>query len=1164
MRIKRLDLLAFGPFTDKSLDLGAAASGFHLIYGPNEAGKSSALRGLKALLYGFPERTSDNFIHPNNQLLVGGCLQLSDGQELSFSRRKKRVSDLLDQEGNILAPSSLSPYLGGIEPEVFAALYGITHAELVRGGEDILAQKGEVGQALFAAGAGLSSLKEVLDGLQAEAEELFKERGTKPEINQLLAEYSRLRKEQKEAALPSRSWNEHQQALREAEQELARLEEERQKLENSQRRLERLRQALPHLVMRRSLLQQLAQFTGVLVLPADFSERRQEVDKELHSAARHHDVCLARARDLEKRRDSISMPQMPLTRASEIEELYQGVDRYRKNQRDREKLAGMRVGFRIEAAELLKQTQPELALENIETLRPFLNRRKAILRLAGQYEALEQRRSLAGKRFSALKHDLAGAEESLASLPESRDLEALRTACRVASQAVGLDADLEERGLDLAELQEACEQGIKRIGLWSGEPAAMNQLHLPLPETIQRFGEEFLALAERERQNDREQETLQRDLAGKKGELEALQLGGEVPTEVDLQQARQLRDQGWQVLRGWLFGEAVEAGPDNQDKGPVAEEYEAKVMTADNLADRLRREADKVQRFAVLSVEIAALQERLDDLQKEAPLLAADRQTLEARWRQEWLESGIEPLGAKEMSAWLNAFEQLRFKAAEIDKMSRELQRRAEQRQKLLAALLAELNKLVNYSGPCLALSPVVQYVETVLAEHDKLEARRQAMLEKKLTLSVEVDKAEEEKRTLALELGQWRRQWEEAVGGWQAGQALAPAEAGDALETLRECFDKLREADTIHKRIQGIERDIQDFRQAVEKVLGQDEELLRLSRDQAVERLMAGLSTARENKALLDKYAGELAEAEEEARQAKDHLAGIKEQRAALLKIAACEEQEMLEAERRSAEYLQLKDKLEAVEKTLIQIAEGLSLEDLEQQAAKVSPEELPGLISTGARKIKAEIEPEIKRLSEMVWEEKKTLSQMDGSSKAAEVAESMQSVLAHIRRLSEQYVRLKSAANILKAQIERYRAVNQDPVLEIASRYFADLTRQSFTGLKTDEDNQGHPVLVGVRAGKSKAPLQVESMSSGTRDQLYLALRLASLQWRLRGGEPMPFIVDDILVNFDDERAAATLQVLAELAQKTQVILFTHHSQIVNAAKQLTNEGLVQVHHL
>jgi uncharacterized protein YhaN len=63
MEIRALNLAAFGPFTERTLVFEQEGGGLHIVYGPNEAGKSSALRGLKALLYSIDERTADDFIH---------------------------------------------------------------------------------------------------------------------------------------------------------------------------------------------------------------------------------------------------------------------------------------------------------------------------------------------------------------------------------------------------------------------------------------------------------------------------------------------------------------------------------------------------------------------------------------------------------------------------------------------------------------------------------------------------------------------------------------------------------------------------------------------------------------------------------------------------------------------------------------------------------------------------------------------------------------------------------------------------------------------------------------------------------------------------------------------------------------------------------------------
>lgn len=79
------------------------------------------------------------------------------------------------------------------------------------------------------------------------------------------------------------------------------------------------------------------------------------------------------------------------------------------------------------------------------------------------------------------------------------------------------------------------------------------------------------------------------------------------------------------------------------------------------------------------------------------------------------------------------------------------------------------------------------------------------------------------------------------------------------------------------------------------------------------------------------------------------------------------------------------------------------------------------------------------------------------------------------------------------------------------------------------------------------------MSGMSDGTLDQLYLSLRLASLGRYLEQNEPLPFILDDLLVNFDDLRSAETLRVLGEFAKKTQVLFFTHHQSLVDLAKKV-----------
>ena len=88
------------------------------------------------------------------------------------------------------------------------------------------------------------------------------------------------------------------------------------------------------------------------------------------------------------------------------------------------------------------------------------------------------------------------------------------------------------------------------------------------------------------------------------------------------------------------------------------------------------------------------------------------------------------------------------------------------------------------------------------------------------------------------------------------------------------------------------------------------------------------------------------------------------------------------------------------------------------------------------------------------------------------------------------------------------------------------------------------------------------VEGMSDGTCDQLYLSLRLASLEKYLQENQPLPFIIDDLLINLDDQRAEAALKVLSELASKTQVIFFTHHRHLVDLAPKTGTLNQLFIH--
>jgi hypothetical protein len=198
-----------------------------------------------------------------------------------------------------------------------------------------------------------------------------------------------------------------------------------------------------------------------------------------------------------------------------------------------------------------------------------------------------------------------------------------------------------------------------------------------------------------------------------------------------------------------------------------------------------------------------------------------------------------------------------------------------------------------------------------------------------------------------------------------------------------------------------------------------------------------------------------------------------------------------------------------------------------------------------------------DISRLGAQHGQLKAAFDALNGSDAAARAAARQQEAAAGMAEAAERYLRLKTAARLLQWSMERFRQTRQGPMLARASEIFQALTLGSFSRLLVDADSHDSPRLVSIRTDGNK-PVEVPGLSEGTRDQLYLALRLAALDQQASQGNCMPLIADDLFINFDDRRTAAGLQVLGDVSRRMQVILLTHHDHLVPLARQVLGDEL------
>lgn len=279
MRLISLDLIAYGNFTDCTL-IFPEDKGLHVIYGPNEAGKSTCIRALRGLFYGIPETTTDDFFHGSKSLRVGGTLFSADGKRLSVVRRKGRKDTLLGSDGRPVPEDILRSFLAGVDRETFIRVFGMSRDELVSGGRAIMEGKGAVGESLFAAGLGGADLKSLLETLESETLALFKPSGTLPKLNTETKTYRDLKNRIRDLSLLPKDWEELEVEVSSLEEASRKLKNQMAQLSTEENRLKRLSDALPLIAQLKEHKKKRADLGEIKILREGFSTERVQVQSE--------------------------------------------------------------------------------------------------------------------------------------------------------------------------------------------------------------------------------------------------------------------------------------------------------------------------------------------------------------------------------------------------------------------------------------------------------------------------------------------------------------------------------------------------------------------------------------------------------------------------------------------------------------------------------------------------------------------------------------------------------------------------------------------------------------------------------------------------------------------------------------------------------------------
>ena len=1167
MRLRRLDLLRYGHFTGRSFEFPVSKIDFHIVFGLNEAGKSTALSAIADLLFGVPMHSRYNFLHDYSSMRIGAVIE--NGKESLEVVRRKGSKDTLLGASDLPFPggeSALRPFLAGADRPFFERMFSLDHVRLEAGGKEILEAKDEIGQMLFSAGTGIAGLRDRLTALSSEADGLWAaKRARHRKFYHAADKLKDAEKQRREQTLTSDRWQELKRAFECAEEAHANIECEFEKVFAKRTRLGRIRRVYHDVRRKAALERQIAELGKVVSLPEDARQLLEESEWNESKSSTQIEMLSGHLDEARKELGTLTYDEQLVLRADDIGQLHERRIEIRRGRADLPKrqaeLDAAEADLRVLAAELGWQAKVAGELIALIPARTKLGVVRALLSRRGALTSDVENKTAMLKEAEA---EGAKLQERLGAIEEPTDISRLEAVIRTVRESGDVTGRLRSADQHVKDAQERVDWLLSSLhpSLPSEKVAA--EMQVPPQMGVQEHRDQVQDWERRSRELAQKIATVEGELDHARKIFKNAVLDEHAATIDDLQEARRTRDALWKLVKQ-KYIENVPISDDDAHRyadvlDDLATAYEPAMRTADELADRRFDNAEASGRLAEMSRNIGAQEDGLAQLRKQEETLIQEGKRLDTDWQVLWDQAPFKPLSPDAMLEWLKARDEL-LKAVERRAEATsvlEIQRSEEHEAK--EGLLAELSSLG------IARSALEDDTLPVVLERAESVRRQYAQAaEDKARLSNSLQEAATDIERRRRELARAKKAWLQWQEEWSAGLTelgLAIDSHPDAVSARIDVIEQMREKagrinDLRHQRIDKINRDIADFESVVAKIVGElADDLASMAADDAVLAIERRLGEAQRIRALrenkekdIEKIANDMRALKEDRQRARESVNYFKNL------VGADTNDELRNAIEKSDTFRGLQENLVTTQQTLAADGDGLPVAELEAECNDIDIDQIVAQEETTAAELKA-LRDQLTTAAENRSQARDAFQVIDGNDAAARAEATRQEALTEIRVVSERYVRVRTSVMLLQWGIDRYRREKQAPLLKRAGELFAKMTGDSFKDLRVAYDENDHAHLTGLRPDGEV--VDVPGLSSGTADQLYLALRIASIEDCLDRANALPFVADDLFVNFDNDRARSGFEVLQELSTKTQVLFFTHHLHLLDIARETLGDSI------
>lgn len=1132
MRLRRLDLTRYGKFTDQSLDFGVAPTDgpdFHIIYGPNEAGKSTTMQGWLDLLFGIPAQSRMNFLHPYGAMQLGAVIE-TGADRLELIRTKGRINTLNDPAGTAVSEAVLQGALAGIERAGYEAMFSLDDETLEKGGESILSSQGDLGQMLFTASSGLAEMGQALNGLRSSAQVFFKAGGRSGRLSDLKKTLAELEQQIAAQDTGAREFAHLAQARDQAHEAWAAAQTQQDETVRALYQVERHLAAVPLVSRLGRIYASLGDMPDLPALPQGWADELTTLLRDQAQIAARRDAQQGQMASLEAEfAETVDDPAMlalagDMAEAELLKSAYDGAVSDLPHRQAEADEVQARIDVLLRQLDCAGRDPVEVlpAAAVVTTLRGLMERHSGMV---AAWTSAQQEAEDALVRLDSLAARLDRAGGALAD-PDLLD-DVMQTHLRDDPEA-----ELARAQSIAATARDRLAAQIARLAPWQDDAAALEALHLPAAGQVQDWRRglaEATAGLERRRAD---LARLQDEVARLEAQSTAMEQAGTVPI-ADAAAVRALREKLWAAHRARLDADSADRFEDALRRDDQITAAQAHVQTEAQTRSALQ------ERLAILGLDIA----QHDTAAKDA---AARLETLQNTLRDALPDGLPQDTSPEALESWISRRETALEALADLRAADRSViaaRGLVDRAQTALAATLAACGLDIAQDTPLSVLAATARGALQRARDQAALVEARDAAAQDLGRRRTDLDRAEKA-------MQRWQQDWQTACAQTFRGQAHADvagmSETLDQLQRLEQAWTELR---GLRDRIAKMQANRTRFAQVVADLAGQ----LDLTDGTTAGQwgsLRARLRIASEGEARRATLQDKIVSGGRGLQALQGDLDRITARLAEMCSHLGCDDTESLQQAVGQAQQRQ--DLLEQRRQYEQDICESTGFDRLADALEALEGLDRAGLLTerdrlTEARDRQAQ---ELQQLYAARSQADDRIATVGGDDAVARLQEERQTLLLEITEEARGFLRQRLGILAVDHALQGYRDSHRSAMMQRASDAFRTITRGEYSSLAAQPEGD-REVLVAI--GANGASKLARDLSKGTRFQLYLALRVAGYHEIAGARSTVPFIADDILETFDDNRAAETFALLAGMGRVGQVIYLTHHRHLCRIAKDV-----------